>query len=111
MQDLKLATGMNIILKEVNKDIIKTNMDIYYSQDLKSDENYADNLFQQILKTAISNNASDIHIEPFKEYFIIRNRIDGNLIEVLKKSIKLYSSLISCTDNCVFIKGQICYIL
>lgn len=95
MQDLKLATGMNIILKEVNKDIIKTNMDIYYSQDLKSDENYADNLFQQILKTAISNNASDIHIEPFKEYFIIRNRIDGNLIEVLKKSIKLYSSLVT----------------
>ena len=75
MQDLKLATGMNIILKEVNKDIIKTNMDIYYSQDLKSDENYAENLFHQILKIAMSNNASDIHIEPFKEYFIIRNRI------------------------------------
>jgi len=43
----------------------------------------------------VKNNASDIHIEPFKDYLIIRNRIDGELKEVSRKSITLYSSFIT----------------
>ncbi len=95
MQDLKLATGKDIVLKEVNKDIIKYNMDIYYGDHLKTDENYVENLFEETLKNAVKNNSSDIHIEPFKDCLIIRNRIDGQLKEVSRKSIALYSTFIT----------------
>ena len=56
MQDLKLATGRDIVLKEVKKDIIKYNMDIYYGDHLKTGENYVENLFEETLKNAVKNN-------------------------------------------------------
>jgi len=82
IRDLKLATGMNIILEKQDKDIISKKIKKYYKKENKSDEGYARNLFNDILNRAIVQNASDIHIEPFEEYLIIRLRIDGELNEI-----------------------------
>lgn len=43
------------------------------------DENRIIHLWKDILKYAIDRNATDIHIEPFNEYTLIRCRIDGSL--------------------------------
>ncbi|WP_243155158.1 GspE/PulE family protein [Romboutsia sp. CE17] len=86
---------MNIILQKVNSKLIKENMDRYYSENIKSSDDYAKNLFEDILASAVRENASDIHIEPFKDYMVIRNRIDGELKEVSKFNIDLYPALAS----------------
>lgn len=93
LQDLKLATGMNITLKKQGIDIIKKKVDKYYSKNIKLDEDYARNLFGRILEKSVAENASDIHIEPFKDYLIIRIRVDGELKEVSRFLIDLYPSL------------------
>ena len=93
MQDLKLATGMNVIFKKENKDLILKKIKNHYDNSIKLDEDYARKLFDKILKRAIKENASDIHIEPFKEYLKIRMRIDGELKEVSRFLMDLYSPL------------------
>lgn len=52
-------------------------------------------LTDSIIEEAIWRKASDIHIEPFKDFALIRFRIDGILIEFKKISIKIYTSI--CT--------------
>jgi type IV pilus assembly protein PilB len=95
VRDLKLATGMNIILEKQDKDIISKKIKKYYKKENKSDEGYARNLFNDILNKAIVQNASDIHIEPFEEYLIIRLRIDGELNEIERLSMDIYPYLSS----------------
>ena len=46
-----------------------------------------------ILKRAITEKASDIHIEPSKESFFIRIRVDGILQDIQKAPIKLFGSV------------------
>lgn len=48
----------------------------------------------ELFDKAIELRASDIHIEPYKEYSIIRIRIDGKLIHFLK-----YKKKKTLTDN------------
>ncbi len=50
-------------------------------------------LFENLLEKAIKENASDIHIEPFKEHLIVRMRVDGELKEVSKFLVDVYPSL------------------
>ena len=38
-------------------------------------------------------NASDIHIEPFNDFFVVRTRVDGELREVYRFLIDLYPAL------------------
>lgn len=52
-------------------------------------------LCDSILKDAVSRGASDIHIEPFEEFILLRFRIDGKLIIVDKIAITLFQSLIA----------------
>ncbi len=52
-------------------------------------------LTDSIIEEAIWRKASDIHIEPFKDFAIIRFRIDGILLEFRKISKKIYMSI--CT--------------
>ncbi|EJO5346967.1 type II/IV secretion system protein [Clostridium botulinum] len=52
-------------------------------------------LTDSIIEEAIWRKASDIHIEPFKDFALIRFRIDGILIEFKKISKKIYMSI--CT--------------
>lgn len=48
-----------------------------------------------LLKRAINADASDIHLEPFKEFALIRMRVDGILNEINKIPRNVYKSL--CT--------------
>ena len=52
-------------------------------------------LIEQILKTSIINNASDIHIEPNAVDVSVRNRIDGVLREIFVLDLKVYNALVS----------------
>ncbi|WP_243113316.1 GspE/PulE family protein [Romboutsia sp. Marseille-P6047] len=93
MQDLKLATGMDIVLKKVESNLVKLKIDKYYGENRNSDEDYAKKLFNNILEKAVYDRASDVHIEPFNDYIIIRNRVDGELREVFRLMIELYPAL------------------
>lgn len=84
---------MNVELKKINGDVIKSKMDACYKHHIKSNEEYAKNLFNDILSKAIKSKASDIHIEPFSNFFIVRIRVDGELREVSRLSIELYPAL------------------
>ena len=48
-----------------------------------------------MLSEAIRDNASDIHIETFENYLVIRFRVDGVLREILKPQRKLAALLVS----------------
>ncbi len=52
-------------------------------------------LVDTIISRAVSERASDIHIEPFEKELMIRYRIDGFLHEVLKPPKKIQSAIIS----------------
>ena len=86
---------MDIILKKENKETIEYNLKRIYNKSFKIDENYARNIFESILEDAINLNASDIHIEPSKNYLVIRMRVDGNLKEVSRFTMDVYPYLSS----------------
>lgn len=52
-------------------------------------------LVNQIIMSAISKRASDIHIEPFEDNIYVRYRIDGVLHDILTLPPKLKSALIT----------------
>lgn len=95
IQDLKLATGMDIMLKKEDKETIEHNLKRIYNRSFKIDENYARNIFESMLEEAIILNASDIHIEPSDNYLIIRMRLDGDLKEVSRFTMDVYPYLSS----------------
>ena len=54
-----------------------------------------DDLLDLILKTAIKNRATDIHIEPLRYDFLVRSRIDGVLKELFSFEKEIYYPLVS----------------
>ena len=54
-----------------------------------------DELTDLILQTAISQRATDVHIEPLKYNFSIRGRVDGVLREIFSFEKDIYSPLVS----------------
>jgi type IV pilus assembly protein PilB len=53
------------------------------------------NLVNYIILQAIRQNASDIHIEPSRNYTIVRFRIDGQLREVLRPRRDIHAAIVS----------------
>lgn len=51
-------------------------------------------LLKKIFEEAITNRASDIHIEPDEKVLRIRNRIDGELIEQIMNEKRIVSALV-----------------
>lgn len=66
-----------------------------YTENQTLDEGYARNIFKDILDKAISQQASDIHIEPFENLIIIRFRIDGELKKIKEFPMTIYPYLSS----------------
>lgn len=95
LRDLKLATGKNIIFSKIDKDTIDKNIRIHYKNKINLNEDFARDIFREILETSVHENASDIHIEPFNEEVVIRIRIDGSLKELESFSMDIYNPLIS----------------
>ncbi len=52
-------------------------------------------LIEQIIKSAVKNGSSDIHIEPNDKDVSVRNRVDGVLREVFILDIDIYNALAS----------------
>jgi type IV pilus assembly protein PilB len=53
------------------------------------------NLVNQIILKAIKERASDIHLEPERQYFRVRFRIDGILYEVMRQRSELHAPVVS----------------
>lgn len=114
LEDIHLVTGMNLVIHLATTDSIKNSISYYYSEinsnrvadvinnaepilpsldeeiyNSESDETPVVKLLNTLLMKGFSNNASDIHIEPFENETIVRMRIDGMLIKMmtLQKSI------------------------
>ena len=95
IQDLKLVTGKNIILKQVSREDVLKNIELCYGDAIDVDDDYANYLFQDILQKALKEKASDIHIEPFSDLLKIRIRVDGKMKEMLNLELDLYPPLTS----------------
>lgn len=48
-----------------------------------------------IFQQAISQRASDIHIEPYEDCIMVRYRVDGQLVEIMKHDRKILSPLVA----------------
>jgi len=78
--------------EEIIQDLSADVDDAALAQDLEKMEDLLDSdneapiirLLNRILARAVQLNASDIHLEPFREYMRVRYRIDGVLYERLK---------------------------
>ena len=95
IQDLRLVTNKNIILRKKSKEEIKENIELCYGNIIDVDDDYANYLFQDILQKALKEKASDIHIEPFFDYLKIRIRVDGKMKEMSNLTLDLYQPLAS----------------
>lgn len=95
IQDLKLVTGKNIILKRLSRDDVIKNIELCYGDAIDVDSDYANYLFQEILQKALKEKASDIHIEPFSNSLKVRIRVDGIMKEMLDLELHLYPPLAS----------------
>lgn len=80
------------IINIINKQ--NTNESVYeHIQESNIDESPAVKLVDSIISSAIYKKASDIHIEPFKEYVTLRYRVDGSLFKVSELPYSIYQSL------------------
>lgn len=52
-------------------------------------------LINSLVQQAYARRASDIHIEPFAEQVLVRMRIDGDLVEVMRLGIESHSAIVS----------------
>lgn len=86
---------MNIIFKKKDKDTIDKKIRMCYKKNVNLNEDFARDIFKEILEISIDEKASDIHLEPFNEVLVIRIRVDGYLKEVERYSIDIYQSLVS----------------
>jgi len=64
-------------------------------QVLESENTAIDQLTKLVLKVAIEQNASDIHIEPTNYNFSVRIRVDGVLREIFSFTNEIYGAFIS----------------
>lgn len=120
VDDVRIATGRDVVTVIDTKANIEKAIDRYYSSEYvekaaeelsKSQEKteVKENveeledvknapvvkLIDSIIKNAVKANVSDIHIEPFETYIRIRYRVDGALQEVLKTSKDTMGSLVT----------------
>lgn len=58
-------------------------------------ENNIPKIVAAIVSYAISQNASDIHVEPFEDEFLVRFRIDGQLRNIIKLPPDMHAPLVS----------------
>lgn len=92
-------------LKEFDEEIKKVNEEIAVEIQEKEVDEIIDisdvqnapivKMVNIILNKAITSGASDIHIEPQEDGLLIRNRIDGQLVESMKHDIKIHPSLVA----------------
>lgn len=119
IEDVRLVTGLNIkvalatknevnnaihyyyqeletrkVASQVNSNVQKVNDDILDLFDANEDDTPVVKLFNSLVSRGYTNNASDIHIEPFEDEILVRMRIDGMIVDFLKLNKSLLDSLV-----------------
>ena len=89
----KESLKKNITKLKSKKQIEKNNMN-FIDINMKKDDSPAVFILNSIIKEAITKNASDIHIEPFKNSVLVRIRINGDLIKIEEFPIEIYENII-----------------
>ena len=98
LQSLKLLINKNVKVCIADKNDLDRAFDRLYKPELiknagtasysnndmslKTENGPADKIFDELINTAINNNASDLHIEAFEKTLKTRYRIDGQLVEL-----------------------------
>lgn len=119
IDDVKIYTGMDVILNIASPDDISKAITRYYSKqeavlvaeqftkeigiDIKPDESLDEmvnsapivKLVNSVIEQAIKSRASDIHIEPQENYIKVRCRIDGQLQEIMKQDVRLLPAIVT----------------
>ncbi len=112
VKDAVTETGVNISpsstvnITDFDEEIKKVNEEIAIEINLEQQEEELNDISDVsnapivkmvniIFQKAISQRASDIHIEPNEDCIVIRYRIDGQLVEVMKHDKKILSSLVA----------------
>lgn len=60
---------------------------------LDNNESYIEEIFYDLINAALEKNSSDIHIEPKKDFILIRNRVGKNLNVLQKLDTEIYNKL------------------
>ncbi|MFQ9924096.1 MAG: GspE/PulE family protein [Beduini sp.] len=119
IEDVRLVTGLNIkvalatknevnnaihyyyqeletrkVASQVNSNVQKVNDEILDLFDANEDDTPVVKLFNSLVSRGYTNNASDIHIEPFEDEILVRMRIDGMIVDFLKLNKSLLDSLV-----------------
>lgn len=119
IEDIRQVTGMAISVELSMRDDVLRFISYYYSEvggrmaaqeandsfaqpeveEITVEEGDDDtpiiNLLNSMIERAASNNASDIHIEPFEDKTLVRMRMDGVIVEYVTLQKSLHSSLIA----------------
>ena len=98
LQSLKLLINKNVKVRIADKNDLDRAFDRLYKPELiknagtasysnndmslRTENGPADKIFDELINTAINNNASDLHIEAFEKTLKTRYRIDGQLVEL-----------------------------
>lgn len=75
---------------EINNDQLEENIDISDVQNAPIVK-----MVNLIFNKAVQNKSSDIHIEPCEDCTVIRNRIDGQLVEVMRHDRNIHPALVA----------------
>lgn len=86
----------NIIITKVHGDEHSVlGEEIFDLKDNKHKSSAAVRLINFILKDAVKNKASDIHIEPQEKFVLVRYRLDGDLKNMIKMPRFLHAALVA----------------
>ncbi|MDD3049150.1 MAG: GspE/PulE family protein [Bacilli bacterium] len=119
LEDIRLVTGMDIVVTLAQKSDIAQAIDYHYSEikaksavesanagaglfELREDELFNTEeddtpvvkLLNTLLNKGYAINASDIHIEPFENRTLVRIRVDGMMIEYMQLSRNLHNAIV-----------------
>lgn len=97
--ELELENNFDEEIKRVNEEIaIEINL-VQQEEDFNDLSEVSNapivKMVNIIFQKAIVKRASDIHIEPYEDCIIVRYRVDGQLIEMMKHDKKILSSLVA----------------
>lgn len=86
-------------MKKINEEIAVEIQSVQQDEDLNdlSDVSNAPivKMVNIIFQKAVTQRASDIHIEPYEDCIVVRYRVDGQLLEMMRHDKKILSSMVA----------------
>jgi len=91
-KDVDIERAINRKREEVQE---RTNPEDYLEFSGKDAQNAAVQIVNRLLKNALHRDASDLHIEPFRDRYVVRVRIDGELSALSEISRELGKTVVN----------------